>query len=468
VQRAARASLTRLSGDVNLALVRMLANIDAAQRAEACRALAGRRATMAVGELMKLTKANEAEVRRAAIAAVGDLAGEGDLPALVALMVSPKEPGDRTAIDQAIKTAFRGIADPKRRSAPVLAAAQNASGEAKAALLRLLVNAPTEAGLKLALAALKDTDATVRDAAVRTLSDWPVADPADQLLAIARTAENPTHQVLAMRGYIRMAGLTPDPTVAYVRAMELAQRADDRKLVLAGLGSASTPAALDLIEKQLADPATRAEAALAAVQVATRLKEADAPRARKALQAVTVAISEPAIRQKALDVLNDMDKFEGHIRAWVVSEMFQEKNKDGKAAFDAVYAPEKGEASAIQWKPLRRGIGSWGDINLEAMFGTQDYCAAYVRTRIWSPAGQDARLEMGSDDALKAWLNGSLVHGKYQNRGLDPRQDIVPVKLKEGWNDLMLKVVDHEGGWNFCCRIRKPDGTALDGLKVEP
>jgi len=90
-----------------------------------------------------------------------------------------------------------------------------------------------------------------------------------------------------------------------------------------------------------------------------------------------------------------------------------------------------------------------------------------VRARVWLPAEQDARLERGSDDAIKAWLNGRQVSAKYQNRGIAPRQDLVNVRLKEGWNDLLLKVVNHTGGGSFCCRLRKPDGSALDGLKVE-
>jgi hypothetical protein len=90
-----------------------------------------------------------------------------------------------------------------------------------------------------------------------------------------------------------------------------------------------------------------------------------------------------------------------------------------------------------------------------------------MRTQIWSPADQDARLEMGSDDSIKVWLNGKLVHSNYANRGMSPRQNLVDVKLQEGWNELMLKVVDNEGGWGFCCRVRSPDGSALEGLKVE-
>jgi len=43
----------------------------------------------------------------------------------------------------------------------------------------------------------------------------------------------------------------------------------------------------------------------------------------------------------------------------------------------------------------------------------------------------------------------------------------VKTRLREGWNDLVLKVVNRGGGWGFACRIRQPDGSALEGLKLE-
>ena len=75
-------------------------------------------------------------------------------------------------------------------------------------------------------------------------------------------------------------------------------------------------------------------------------------------------------------------------------------------------------------------------------------------------------LEMGSDDAIKAWLNGRIVFDKWTVQGAAPRQHRVPVSLREGWNALMLKVVDYEGGWVAACRVRALDGSALEGLKV--
>ena len=74
---------------------------------------------------------------------------------------------------------------------------------------------------------------------------------------------------------------------------------------------------------------------------------------------------------------------------------------------------------------------------------------------------------MGADDMLKAWVNREPVYGTWRRSGLRPRDVVATIQLKKGWNDLLLKVVDHGGGWQFCCRIRKPDGTVLDGLKVQ-
>jgi hypothetical protein len=90
-----------------------------------------------------------------------------------------------------------------------------------------------------------------------------------------------------------------------------------------------------------------------------------------------------------------------------------------------------------------------------------------MKTRVWSPTDQDVRLELGSDDAIKVWLNGKVIHANNANRGMSPREDLVNTRLNKGWNDLLLKVTDNSGGWTFCCRIRKSDGSTLDGLKIE-
>ena len=54
----------------------------------------------------------------------------------------------------------------------------------------------------------------------------------------------------------------------------------------------------------------------------------------------------------------------------------------------------------------------------------------------------------GSDDAVKVWLNGELVHNNPVNRGASTFQDRFPVTLTEGKNILLVAVYEGGGGWS--------------------
>jgi HEAT repeat protein len=463
----ARASLLRLRGDnVDTALVRSLNSGDANVRVELIHALAGRKAKQAFSELAKLAWDNDATVRREAIRALGTLGKGPELGVLIALAVRPKEATDRPVIEEAIEAVFKRVEGKKGKATPLLIALASAPTDTKPMLVRLLGKAATPEALKAIYAALKDPSEDVREAAVRSLAGWPDAAPSETLLTVARTFPDEQQKMLALQGYVRMAGMSQNPTAMYARAMQLAERLEEKKLVLGGLGSASSAQALAIVEPYLKDERLRTEAATAAIEIASRLRQEDAARARAALENVVSAIDDPRVRKQAQDVINEMEQYEGYVLTWLGSGPYAEKNKESRDIFDTAFPPETPNAEGVKWSPLTQGMGSW-DINLEASFGSRDHCAAYLRTHIWSPEEQDARLELGSDDAIKAWLNGKLVHANYTNRGVSPRQDVVNVRLQKGWNGLLLKVVDHEGGWGFCCRVRKPDGSALEGLKVE-
>ena len=458
-KQIARASLVRLQGD-NIAriLIRLVSSGEANVRVECIRSLAGRGDTQAVNPLFIAAKDNDESVRREAIRAIGILGKESHLNALVNL--------DRSALEQAIGGIFKRVTSKESQARPLLTALPTAPVDAKPTLLRLLNRPATSQALLVVRTALNDTNPEVYDAAVRSLSDWPNAVPAEDLLSITRTSDNRTHQVLALRGYIRMAGMSQNPTAMYQRALTLAERSDDKKLVLSGLGTADSAQALEIVERYLNDTFLKTEAALAAVQIADRLRQKDATRAKAALEKVIATAKQSRIRTKAQDIINDMEKYDGYILVWQVSGPYIVKGKESRDVFSKAFRPEIPNAKEVKWQKLTKGIDSW-KINLESTFGSKDHCGAYARTRIWSPAAQGVQLELGSDDAIKIWINGKLTHENYTHRGNAPRQDIVKAKLQKGWNLLMAKVVDHGGGWEFCCRIRKPDGSALDNLKVE-
>ena len=56
-------------------------------------------------------------------------------------------------------------------------------------------------------------------------------------------------------------------------------------------------------------------------------------------------------------------------------------------------------------------------------------------------------MRVGSDDAIKVWLNGEVVHTNAINRGASGYQDEFPVNLSPGENLLMVKVSQ---GWSDC------------------
>ena len=102
-----------------------------------------------------------------------------------------------------------------------------------------------------------------------------------------------------------------------------------------------------------------------------------------------------------------------------------------------------GEISATDGNNLNEmanatGLGS-GDINNHVAYGS---------ISIDSPRDQNTTMLAGSDDAVKVWLNGQLVHNNPINRGADDFQDQFPVTLKEGKNILLVAVYELGGGWS--------------------
>ena len=62
---------------------------------------------------------------------------------------------------------------------------------------------------------------------------------------------------------------------------------------------------------------------------------------------------------------------------------------------------------------------------------------------------RDAMMRVGSDDAIKVWLNGEVVHNNPVDRGASDFQDAFRVDLVAGDNLLMVKVSERGGAWSM-------------------
>ena len=272
-ERSARASLIVIKGDdAEANIIKAVASDDPKISVEAIRALKDRGCKKAVGVLFKAAAGSDSNVRRTAIDALGKLGGQKDINRLLALLVKPAETKDRGAIEHAAGVVFLSVGDNDACAAKVLTATHSASGDAKAALVRLLSKAPTPKALAAVKVLIKDSAESVSDAAIRTLADWPDATPADDVIALAKSTSNKTHRVLLLRGYVRMAGMSKDPTDMCLNAMKVAQTTQDKKLVLSGFGQAGSFKALNTVAKYLDDKDTREEAAMAAAKIGDKLR----------------------------------------------------------------------------------------------------------------------------------------------------------------------------------------------------
>lgn len=113
--------------------------------------------------------------------------------------------------------------------------------------------------------------------------------------------------------------------------------------------------------------------------------------------------------------------------------------------------------------------GLKGMINITEAVGNTQNAVAYLQAKLWSPSRQAARLQLGSDDGVKVWLNGKLIHARNVARGVSPDEDKVDATLQEGINELLLKVTNGAGDWGAIVRFAGQDGKPLRNLnEVSP
>jgi len=458
-RQVARASLVRIRGEgVDEAIIKAANSGDADSRVEVIRAIGQRGDREPFSLLLKIAMTDaEASVRREAILSMARIGEPAAIDALIKLAITPKESDDRSTIERAAVIMFAKMPDKDAQARSVIAVLDNAPNEAKPVLLSLLARPATPEALDAVRAAVQSSDAAVSDAAIRALGDWPNAAPAEELYKIAQAGSNPAHKLLALRSFIRMAPLAQDPMSAYAGAMELVTRKEEIKLVLGGLHHAGSREALELAEKYTTDEDLKAEAYMAMAKVADVYCWQDGPRAKAALDKVIAEAPNDGVRNLAADTIKKMEKYRGLIVAWRGAGPYRiEGVNDGRTVFERSFPPEKDPGDKnIVWQIVLPEFEGDNRINLEKTFGQIDYCCAYLRTTIHSPIDQEAKIDWSVDDYIKGWINGKAAEGGN-------------IELRQGANSLMLKVGDHGGGWSFRCRLTKPDGTAIEGLRFVP
>jgi HEAT repeat protein len=277
IAAAAQEGLAALPGqEVDSAVMAMLAGNDNGRRITAMDLIVRRRMVSAIPAMLGVAGDPDLAVRTAAVKKVGELGGIGEMPKLLDLLMAATGPEDLEAREQAlIAISVKPTTDRRACVEQLEGRMAQAQPAQQCALLRVFGAAGGPSALKIVRTAVESSNPEVHAAAIRVLGGWSNVEAAPDLLAVAQAATNPTDKMICLRGYLGIAGQSDLPSEKRLtmcrQAAALVQKDDEKKLLLAALGSIQAPEALDQIKPYLDDTATKEEAATASVNIADKL-----------------------------------------------------------------------------------------------------------------------------------------------------------------------------------------------------
>lgn len=111
----------------------------------------------------------------------------------------------------------------------------------------------------------------------------------------------------------------------------------------------------------------------------------------------------------------------------------------------------------IAWKEVANAT----HIDLARMFGPCDDTSFYAYFRLETVRRERVRLMVGSDDGVKVWHNGREVWSQPIVRAALPLQDVVPLDLEPGGNDLLVRVQNVTGDCGLYLHYRALGSVAV-------
>lgn len=165
----------------------------------------------------------------------------------------------------------------------------------------------------------------------------------------------------------------------------------------------------------------------------------------------------------------------GFLERWSVIGPFDNERGTG---FGTSFGPEgdarpqratahSGKARKVSWRDLPvQVITGW--VNLDVLMRPNDQSLAYALTFIESDKEQAATLRLGTDESYRLWHNGELLASRDVHRRMRFDQDVLPLRLRKGWNTLLIKVAEEKGRWEFRARLTNEDGGPLESWREAP
>ncbi|HEY7426310.1 MAG TPA: hypothetical protein VH682_18910, partial [Gemmataceae bacterium] len=126
-----------------------------------------------------------------------------------------------------------------------------------------------------------------------------------------------------------------------------------------------------------------------------------------------------------------------------------------------------GRKGKVRWKAYH-GHGGRIDLLEACSLRAEESRGAVAYAVCWVQSDKDrlAILATGSDDGIKVRINDRIALDKAGQREAAPNSERTPVRLTAGWNEVRVKIDNHDRKWEFYLELLDPPtGNALPGVQ---
>jgi len=283
-QDAARDALSRMKDPrLNAYLISVVDQQTPAVKIGLIRILAARRAVEAVPDIFAMVRDADPDTAAAAVAALGDLAGDANFSDLAGLLAG----GHQVAPDQleaAIMSALRRVEDRDKAAGVLVDVLKKARNpELRAVAARALGATGSSSALPTLYREASRGKQAVRLAAIAALGKWKTPEPLEKLRkwAVSGSRGKSAVQEAAVNALLELlknGNVPPDTALPVYRELLAAARNDEDmvKRVLAGTANLAHPEGINLLLPYLEDQRFAAEAAVALGRVLLLTAKLDA------------------------------------------------------------------------------------------------------------------------------------------------------------------------------------------------
>jgi HEAT repeat protein len=307
MQEALYLALVAVPGnDINAALAKALSGLkDNGARMAMLAVISQRRVREAAPEILKLAADDDEGLRLRALETLAKVATGDVASGLAELLPKVKEGREQQALTEALVVACSNIGDKKARLKPLFPAIENGEPKQRCLLLAVAGRIDTDESRDQLVKTLKDDNAEVQNAAMRALEEFPSKRALNVLLEIAKSTQNEKHQVMALRGYMRLVNKEgEDKRVALIEAaIPAIKRPDQQNLIFGSLGNIRRKEALALAMKYVPDENLRKSAAAAAINITRKMKGKDRAAAKASMAKLLEQVQDKGLRRKAQDAM---------------------------------------------------------------------------------------------------------------------------------------------------------------------